>query len=58
MQENLIFGWVSSNIQGNFHLWSTWKDEGTEADAQAFYNATHEEASEQRLDWFCYENPH
>lgn len=51
-KENLVFGWVSPQIQGNWANWSSWKDYGDEEDAKIFYRLTSDEAYEQGLTWF------
>lgn len=51
--KNLVFGWVSANIQQNFAAWSTWKSQGDETDANVFFEQTRDEAEKQGLEWFC-----
>ncbi len=56
MEKQFVFGWVASNVNGNFENWSSWKDYGTREDAEKFYKETEKAAEEKGgLDWFCIE---
>lgn len=52
MEEKLIFGWVSPQVQCNWANWSTWKQYGNQEDANEFYKLTQDDAYEQGLTWF------
>lgn len=51
----LIYGWVSEQIQSNWANWSSWKETGSQEDADLFWKNTVEQAESQGLTWFCYE---
>lgn len=52
---NLIYGWVSPQIQSNFAAWSTWSERGDEESAKKFYEETVAKALSHNLTWFCCE---
>jgi hypothetical protein len=51
----MVFGWVDEQVTANYAAWSSWKSEGSEADADKFFQETAEGAYSQNLTWFCYE---
>lgn len=51
MQQQFVFGWVSTQIAQNFAAWASEKGEGTLAQAQKFRLATAEYHPYE--DWFC-----
>jgi hypothetical protein len=51
----LVYGWVSAQIQNNWAAWSSWKEKGDKESSEKFYKETVDEAEDQGLTWFCYE---
>lgn len=47
------FGFVASNINGNYHAWSTIKGEGSIEESEIFFDEWRDKPETEHLEWYC-----